>query len=113
MKRWIPLLSVVLLLSAVPAFADHCWYCDFNDECQVGAPVGGAGCRIRNPGQPNQFCEELGFCNDWGLAARSFNADWKVTNVSVLTPNGPDAPRRADSAVITVADSLKPVLTER
>ena len=110
MKRWIPLIAFVLLVSAVPAFADHCAYCDFDETCGFGATIGGVSCRIHNPGTEFQWCEERGFCNDWGQAAenRSFNANWKVTTVRVLTANGVDVPHRANAQTVTATLNAAP-----
>ena len=114
MKRWIPLIAAVLLISAAPAFAQSCAYCNFNGDCEYDGTYGALDCKIHNPGLPNQWCEEVGFC-PLGLASetRSFNANWKVTNVRVLTADGAAAPKRTDVTVITVADRLRPAITER
>ena len=105
MKRWILLLSVVLLISAAPAFA-QCAYCDFQENCAFDGTIGGLDCRIFNPGTPQQFCEELGICPN-GLASaavsRSFNADWKVTSVRVLTADNADTARLTDATRPAVA----------
>jgi len=109
MKRWIPLLSVVLLLSAAPAFADHCAYCFDESTCAFGATIGAVDCRIHfNP----TWCQELGFCNDWGAAPRSFNADWKVVKVSVLTP-GPDTPARTGATAVAAVVKSDALLSQR
>jgi hypothetical protein len=101
MKRWIPLLSVVLLMSAAPAFA--CAYCIFpvsGPECAYDGTIGGWDCKVF---PETGWCYEVGEC--WGLSAsaQSFTADWKVVKVTVLTPNQLERPGRTTIAPVTMA----------
>jgi hypothetical protein len=114
MKRWIPLLVLVVIgLAAPAAFAGDCAACVSPTWCDYSQPYGAAACIFYH--DPS-WCEEVGWCPGSGAAPRSFSADWKVASVTVLTPEGDKlflAKAKANAPVAVAAKGARGRLTQR
>lgn len=113
MKRWIPLLVLVLVGSAAPAaFAGNCAACVGTNWCDYTQEFGAAACIFYHD---PAWCEEEGWCSGRAAAApRSFSADWKVSLVTVLTPDdGKPLPAKANAPVAVAAKGDRGPLAQR